>query len=76
MSSLVGNIVCNKCYLHLETFCMSRAAIFEIKISGNLSGLQTVLCTLEEENKDTSHIFLPNKRANKMGNLAPLSIVR
>jgi hypothetical protein len=55
---------------------MSRAAIFEIKISGNLCGLQTVLCTLEEENKDTSHIFLPHKRANKMGNLAPLSIVR
>jgi hypothetical protein len=54
---------------------MSRAAIFEIKISDN-SWFTTALCTLEEENKDTSHIFLPHNRANEMGNLAPLSIVR
>ncbi len=40
ISSLVGKIVFNKCCLYLETIFMSRAAIFKIKISYNLYGLQ------------------------------------
>ncbi len=52
------------------------AAIFEIKISASFVWFTTVLCTLKEENKDSSYIFLPHKSANEMDNLAPLSIIR
>jgi hypothetical protein len=52
------------------------AAIFDIRISGNFVWFATVLCTLKEEKQDASHIFLPQTKANEIGNLIPLSIIR
>ena len=54
------------------------AGIFDIRISGNFVWFATVLCTLKEEKQDTSQIFLPQKRANKIGtcNLTTLSRIR
>jgi hypothetical protein len=48
------------------------AATFDIRISGKFVWFATVLCTLMEEKQDTSHMFLPKKRANEIGNLKPL----
>jgi hypothetical protein len=46
------------------------AAIFLSSESQALGWVATVLCALKEKNKqDTSHIFLPQKRANEIGNL-------
>jgi hypothetical protein len=39
-----------------------------------LYGLQQS-CTLKEEKQDTSHMFLPHKRAHKIGNHLPLSLI-
>jgi hypothetical protein len=47
------------------------AAIFDI----NCVWFATVISTLKEEKLDTAHIFLPQKRANEIGNLTPLSII-
>ncbi len=52
------------------------AAIFDIGISGNFVWFATVLCTLKEEKQDASHVFLPQKRANEIGNLIPLSTIK
>ncbi len=66
----VGNIVSKNFYLYLEEICGS-SHIWHIKISGNFVWFATVLWTLKEEKQDTSHNFLPQKKANEIGNLTP-----
>jgi hypothetical protein len=48
------------------------AAIFEISISINFVWFATDLCALKEEKQDTSHLILPQKKANEFGNLTLL----
>jgi hypothetical protein len=41
-----------------------------------LTYLSNILMDFERRKQDTSLIFLPQKRANEIGNLTPLSIMR
>ncbi len=66
--SLVGNIVSNICCLFLWKS--------PYLTPGNFVWFTTILWTLKEEKQDTSHILLPCKRANEIGNLMPLSLIR
>jgi hypothetical protein len=62
-------------YLRLQKISEGKyvgAAISEISISVNFVWFATDLCALKEEKQDTSHIILPQKKANEIGNLTLL----
>jgi hypothetical protein len=75
ISSLVGNIGSNNC-LYLEQICGRQSSYnWTLESQAIMYGLQLSYVLLKKKKKD-SFLFLPQKRANEISNLTPVSISR